>query len=235
MSFMRLLRCPLDKKIIFLILTVILFTAGSATVIAEETNTPDKLQDARYSMLGIRLGVWIDNNQTVKNDSISADFPDASFYTEFFYDYRLTRILMAELSLGVVSRGDATFNISDDSYIGTINLYSILVQLKFSPLSGRTRSLHPFLVGGGGLVFGKHNTDVTLVTGSAWRPELVEDNETAFLGVFGGGVDIAISEQLGLTAVAKYYPIDFGDTLAEISDYSGLAISFGVAYYLHKK
>ncbi len=195
----------------------------------------DRLKQARYSMLGIRLGAWVDREEKVVNESVSADFPDASFYSEFFYDHRFTKVIMAELSLGVVSRGDATFFFENARYIGTINLYPILLQLKFTPLSGQTRSVHPFIIGGGGFVFGRHRTDIISASGFFPPADIVEDKESAFLGVIGVGVDIALADQVGLTFAAKYHPIDFGDTLAEISDYSGLSISFGAAYYMHKK
>jgi hypothetical protein len=231
---MKLPKCSLDKQVISAAAVLFLLFAGSP-VGAAEKKPADRRYEAGYSMGGIRLGAWVDQEESVENDSISADFPDASFYTELFYDLRITPVFLAEISLGIISRGDATFRYGDDKYIGTINLYPILLQLKFSPLSGRSRTLHPFLVGGGGLVFGKHNTDIISVTGIYRHPDLVEDTETAFMSVIGGGVDIALADQVGLTIAAKYHAIDFGDSLAEISDYSGLAVSFGVAYYIHKK
>ncbi len=216
-----------------LLISLMLISADLVSAI--EKRPADRLTDARYSMAGIRLGAWIDEGDKIVSGSVTADFPDASFYTELFYDYRFTPVIMLELSLGVVSRGDATFFVGNDRYIGTINLYPMLLQVKLSPLAGRSRNFHPFLIAGGGIVYGKHNTDVIIGTGSYIYPDLVEDSETSFLYVFGGGIDIPFSEQIGMTVTGKYHPIDFGDSLAEITDYSGLAISVGIAYYLHKK
>jgi len=192
---------------------------------------------ADYSMLGLRLGFWGDltDQKPVEIESIDADLPDAGFYTELFFDYRIARPLFAEISLGIASRGDVVILNGDDRYIGTINLYPLLVQAKLAPLAGMTRNIQPFIVAGGGFVFGRQTIDIIDYGPDLYyNSDIISKTETDFMGVIGGGVDLAISEQLGLNLTAKYHPIKFGDALAGIREYSGISISVGVAYFLHK-
>jgi hypothetical protein len=204
---------------------------------AVEKQPADRLLDARYSMAGIRLGFWSDmgDAEPISNLIIRADLPDAGFYTELYFDYRLSRPIFAEISMGIASRGDVDIWYGDDTYIGTLNLYSLLLQLKFSPLAGRTRSFHPFLIAGGGFVFGRHTVDIiSFGPDNFYNPDIVTTTENDFLGVYGGGVDFALSEQLGMNITAKYQPIKFADALAGVRDYSGMAVSVGVSYFLYK-
>jgi hypothetical protein len=55
------------------------------------------------------------------------------------------------------------------------------------------------------------------------------------VGVFGGGIDFAVSEQFGLNLSTKYYSIEFKDGLAGVKDNTGMSITFGFSYHLFKK
>jgi len=215
------------------IIFLILMLAGPAAAI--DKKSADRFESGDYSMVGIRLGAWIDNGggQVAEDISVDADMPDAGFYTELFFDYRLTQIFLLETSLGIASRGDAVIRYQDDRYIGTINLYQLLVQIKISPLSGRSRSYHPYILGGGGLVWGRQSIDIIESVDPFYNPDIASKTETDFLGVIGAGIDFPIAEQVGLNVAVKYHPVTFGDALAGVKDYSGTAISVGVAYFLY--
>lgn len=186
-------------------------------------------------MVGIRMGAWLNQGEAPVTGGIKTSSQDANFYTELFYDHRLWPVLLIEASVGIASYGDVTVVNGDDRYIGTVNVYSFLAQMKLSPLSKKFSKFHPFLIGGGGLAYGRQNTDIILMSGSTYDPYFVGESSTDFMAVVGGGVDIPLSTQLGLNVTGKYHWIDFGDKLFGASDYSGLAVSVGVAYFLHKK
>jgi hypothetical protein len=232
-------RCFLDKTRFAVLGLLLLLTFMAVAVKAEDKRPDDLLLDARYSMAGLRLGFWADMSDTkpIQDYSIEADLPNAGFYTEIYLDYRLVKPLFLEMSMGIASRGDVVIHYAGDSYIGTIILYPILMQLKFSPLEGRTRSFHPFVLAGGGFVWGRQSIDIISFGSSSsyYNPDIVAKTETDFIGVVGGGLDLALSEQLGLTAAAKYQPIKFVNNLAGVREYTGMSISVGVSYYLHKK
>jgi outer membrane protein W len=216
------------------ILIILLLPGLSGAV---EKQSADRRLDAQYSMAGLRLGFWADmaNTEPVDDGSIEADLPDAGFYTELYFDYRLAKPLFLELSMGIASRGDIVVRDGDDNYIGTLNLYPIAMQLKFSPLEGKTTSIHPYVVAGGGVVFGRQTIDIiSFGPDPFYNPDIITKTETDFIGVVGGGIDFALSEQLGLNIAAKYYPIKFGDSLAGIREYSGMSIAVGVSYFLYK-
>jgi hypothetical protein len=215
------------------ILCLMVMLAGSAAAIDKEPVDP--FESGEYSMVGIRLGAWIDNGggQMVEDITVDADMPDAGFYTELFFDYRLTPIFLIESSLGIASRGDAVISYENDRYIGTINLYQLMIQIKISPLSGKLRSFHPFFLGGGGLVWGRQSIDIITSEDLFYNPDIANKTETDILGVFGAGIDFPIAEQVGMNVTVKYHPITFGDALAGVKDYSGTAVSVGVAYFLY--
>lgn len=224
----------------FLCLTALLFVfiVSTGFSVAAEKRSGDRLLDAEYSMVGLRLGFWADLSKSngIVDTTIDADLPNAGFYTELFIDYRLARPLFVEMSFGIASRGDIIITNSDDRYIGTLNLYPVLLQLKLSPLAGRTRSFQPFIIGGGGLVFGRQSIDIIdYGPDGSYNYDLLNRTEIDFIGVFGGGVDLAISEQLGLSIAAKYHPVKFTDSLAGVREFTGISFSIGVSYFLHKK
>jgi len=216
-----------------LILLLLCFTS----VGAQEKQPIDRLLQARYSMAGLRLGFWGDmtNEKPSQDLSVEANLPSAGFYTEIYIDYRVAKPLFVELSAGVASRGEIVILDAGNKYIGNINLYPVLLQLKYSPLSGRSRSVCPFVEAGGGFVFGRQSIDIVMPGDYyEYNPDITGKTETDFIGAVGGGVDLALSEQLGLNIAAKYHPVKFVNSLAGIREYSGISISVGVSYFLHK-
>lgn len=207
----------------------------SSSLWALEKEVNPRLIEARYSMAGIRLGVWSDQGELPQTDTIDFDLSRTGFVTELFIDYRLTPAILGEVSFGILSRGDVTIEKGTYKFVGPIILYPIMIQLKISPLSGRSEKLHPYLIGGGGFTFGKHNIDIILGNPSTREYLNAQRTVTDFNFVFGGGIDLALSDQIGLNLNVKYHPIQFGDELAGIKDYSGLSMTIGAAYFLHKK
>lgn len=193
--------------------------------------------DADYSMVGVRLGAYSDqgDGSTVETtDDVKADLPSTGFFSELFYAHRFTPAFMGEISLGIGSRGEATIQHGDDQYIGTINLYPLLLQAKFTPFSGHTRTFHPYITGGGGFVFGRHNTEFIRSVDPFYDSYFAEKTEIDLIWTVGGGVDLAVNEQFGLNFSVKYYPIEFKDGLAGIKDYSGISFGVGFSYHLFK-
>jgi len=220
----------------FSLAIALLFVAVLVTPAMALDKQPDRLTEASYNMVGLRLGAWVADSKVINEADIHGEFPDASFFTEIYFDHRVFKTVFLELSLGVASRGDVVLESGNDRYIGTINLYPIMLQAKISPLSGKSRSILPFIIGGGGFVHGKQNTDIVRTADNSYvHPYFVEESETTLLYSYGGGIDFAISEQIGFSAAAKYHHINFGDPLAGVTDYSALAISVGVSYFIHKK
>ncbi len=219
-------------------ITIFCFCLSAGVSALDKEEYQDRRQEARYSMLGLRLGAWADQGDgevIPTEDEISADFPSTSFFTEIFYDHRFSPFLMGEISLGVGSRGEATITHAGDDYIGTITLYPLLLQVKLSPFSGKSLSFHPYITGGGGLVFGRHNTQFIRSQDNFYDQYFAEKTEIAFVPTFGGGIDLALNEQFGLNLSVKYYPISFSDGLAGVEDYSGLSIAVGFSYHVYKK
>jgi len=59
--------------------------AGAA--FAVDKQPADRLMEAHYSMVGLRLGAWVAQTAAPKvtDVSVDADMPDAGFYTELFW------------------------------------------------------------------------------------------------------------------------------------------------------
>ena len=188
-----------------------------------------------YHMAGIRLGAWIDQGGKTVNADINTDLSDVNFYTELYYDHRLFPTLFMEFSLGIASRGDAVVIRDDTRYIGTINVYTILIQGKYAPLAGRLGKWSPFILAGGGFAFGKHNVDVISGYIDYYDYYDAQKSEVDIMGVVGGGLDLALSRHIGLNLITKYHPIKFGEELAGVRDFSGLSVSVGLTYFLYKK
>lgn len=186
------------------------------------------------SYVGLRLGTWIDQGGKFSDPNVTAEFNNVSFFTELFYDHRLMPWLFLEVSMAIASRGDVVFTYAGSRYIGTLNLYPMMAQIKLAPL-GASRSFQPYLLGGGGVIVGKENTDIVQSFGPYIDPYYLEESKTALGYVVGAGVDIALSRQLGLTFAGKYHSIKFGSTLAGITDYSGTAVGVGLMYFIHNK
>lgn len=220
------------RRIARLVLGIILLMMASSITIAADAVVRDTTRWPSTSYVGLRLGAWIDQGGKLNDPNVTASFNSTGFFTEVFYNHRLVPGLWWEISMGIASRGEAVFTAGDARYIGTINLYPMMAQIKLAPL-GASRSYQPYLLGGGGLIVGKQNTDIVQSYGSYLDPYYVEQSETAFGYVFGGGIDFAFSRQLGLTISSKYHSVRFGGDLAGISNYSGTSVAVGLIYFLH--
>jgi len=225
---------PNRRRIIGLAVVSLFLTTGIWAL--DKETVIDRRDDGRYSLIGVKLGGWSNQSDDVAIDPlVAADMPETGFFTEVFYDHRFTPAILAEFSLGAISRGEARISRYDDEYIGPLNLYPFLVMIKVSPLSGRNRSLHPFLVAGGGFVFGRQSVEIIRSADPFYDRYFVEKTQTDFTWSAGGGIDFAVAEQFGITVGAKYMPVAFSNGLAGIKDYSGFSIALGFSYHLYKK
>lgn len=226
----------ISAGVVIMALTAMLMSGPASGL---EKQPADLLMAAKYSMVGIRLGAWISSHKAlaVEDITVETNMPDAGFYTELFLDYRVAPVFLLEGSLGIASRGDAVIEYAGDPnrYIGTINLYQALAQIKFSPLAGRSRSFLPFIVGGGGVAWGRQSIDYIVANSNYYNPDVINRTEAAFVAVIGGGIDFPLAEQVGLNVAVKYHPITFNKPLVGVKDYSGTAVSVGVAYFWNKK
>jgi opacity protein-like surface antigen len=180
--------------------------------------------------IGGRLGLWTNtgDDEAAPGSDFSLDFSSSSVYGEFFYTYRVTRPLALELSLGLYSRGEVKYIRVNDTYIGSVNLYPILLGAKFYPLSGIAKTpFHINLQPGVGLVYGKQDVVSYIYADYAF---LDEESRAKFVYFLGAGIDWAVSSQIGLTASFKYMPVEFGKALAEVKNYTGWTLAFGVGY-----
>ena len=212
--------------LVSLLLAIGIAVAAPHTVAGLELTRTDFLEK---DFIGGRLGVWTNTGADDAGlDSVSLDFSSSSVYGEFFYAYRLARPLAIELSLGLYSRGEVKYIRVNDTYIGSVNLYPLLVGAKLYPLSTITKgSFHLNVQPGVGLVYGKQDVISYGYTGYAL---LSEQSRAKFIYFLGVGADWALSYQIGLTASFKYMPVEFGKPLAELDDYSGWTLAFGVGY-----
>jgi outer membrane protein W len=154
---------------------------------------------------------------------------DNSFVIEGHYGIDLFSGLMVEFSLGAVNRGSVTLQEGTDTDVGNLLIYPILVQLKFYPARSLKWRLQPFVLGGGGLHFGRRSVQFTNAGGyyySNWE----EDSGTNFNYVAGAGLDYSLGSSVGLDFVVKYMPIHFSKSLVTIEDYDAISFTLGVKY-----
>jgi len=189
--------------------------------------------------VGARIGGWANQGGSPPADigtppdpgSASTSFHDGNFYLEGYFAYRFNPWLAAEFSLGLVSRGDATIYESDNgSSYGTVNVYPILLKAKAYPLGAWGNKFHPYLLAGGGIYYGKHSIQIVDSYEGLLRANFGEESQTTLGFVLGGGVDWPLASVIGLDLNVQYMPIDFGDPLLAVKDYSSLTITVGVKY-----
>lgn len=185
---------------------------------------------------GARLGVWnnLGDEEPVSDLDLAAEFSKASFYGEFFYAHRIAPALAVEFALGMYSRGDIEFINEGNTYLGAVNLYPFIVTAKFFPLASvKGLKFFPYIQAGGGVYYGKRDEiDVyySFYDDEIWKQE----SETKISYTFGGGIDFAIADQIGITMNARYTPIKFGSALAGYKDYSNWDITIGAGYLFKK-
>jgi len=216
---------------------------ANAPLFAQSDQDENSLATAfvKSHQIGARLGGWankgelpLDRTDFGDGGYYRVDVGSADFYLEGFFDYRLNRRLLLELSLGLVSRGDVTLIEPDSggSSIGTIQLYPILAKLKFYPLSGVRGKLFPYLLAGGGFCYGRHDIQFYSGLGAYYRAEFGSDSETDFTYVLGGGFDWPLASVIGLDLNVQYMPVKFSSNLIGVHDYSSLTIAVGVKYLM---
>ena len=183
---------------------------------------------------GVRIGLWSNlGDEAVVDSTVGAlswktDIGNSNFYFEAFAGYRINSLAMAEVSFGFVNRGSVTLFENPYSYVGNLLVYSILLQLKIYPVPTLPGRLHPFLVGGGGLFYGRH--DVQFTTDYDFFYYFNEKSATDFNYVIGGGVDWQLADYLGIDFSVKYMPIGFSKELVTMKDYDALTFAVGIKY-----
>ena len=187
---------------------------------------------------GARLGGWSnrgsdppDRSDMSDGSYYLTDFGSGNFYLEGYLGYRLSRALMLEFSLGIVSRGDVTLVESDtSSSIGTMMIYPILAKLRIYPFGAHTGQFYPYLIAGGGIYYGRHDIQITSGWTAYYRAALGQDSETDFNYVLGGGIDWPVASVVALELSAQYMPVKFSSGLIGIRDYSSLTVTVGAKY-----
>ena len=200
---------------------------------ADENPTPDDLFLTQHQA-GLRLGLWSNQGdlppsagQLNQSGTFKTNIGGSSAYVEGFFGYRLSSHLVAELSLGTVNRGSVTLADSiGASDVGNLVIYPVLVQLRlYAPRISNT-SLHPFVMAGGGLHYGRRNVQFT--NAEIYYANWQEETATDFNYVIGGGFDWPIAGSIGLDFTVKYMPINM--SLVVIDKYDALAFTIGVKY-----
>lgn len=183
---------------------------------------------------GIRLGVWGNQGEmpasfgVLPPDSLlyRTNFKSASFYFEAYLGLRLIRYAMAEISVGIVNRGDVSASLGGINDIGNITLYPILVRLKLYPLASIASRMQPYVTFGGGLYYGRNNIQFSNDYLAPYR----ETSRTNFNLSAGGGVDWPLSRRIALDFQASYMPIKFSGDLFTVRDYSAWTVTVGVKH-----
>jgi opacity protein-like surface antigen len=226
---------------IVLVICLALASGVVAQVRADQTNKDlSRLFNQRHQA-GIRIGVWSNRGDTPGQNLPSGistageEFNDANFYFEGLLGLRISTALVAELSVGIVNRGEAILQDGNTNYIGNLLVYPILAKLKLYPLSGSTPKLHPYLLLGGGVYHVRH--DIQFATGgtASFLPFLEEDSETSLGFVVGGGVDMPLASVIALELNAQYMPIKQSTALIGVDNWSSLTFTIGVKYLYRSK
>ncbi|PWB69116.1 hypothetical protein C3F09_10540 [candidate division GN15 bacterium] len=212
---------------------VLLSVAAGSTALAE--TGPTKLEQFRRGhQAGFRLGVWSNSGDLPISLDTSgvvqyqASVGNTSFYAEAYLGIRLMPQAMLEFTGGMVNRGAVTVQSGGYVYYGNISLYPLTVRLKLYPLGGLGMSFQPYVMGGGGVYFGKNNIQFSNDYFAAYAERSVTD----FNVVFGGGIDWPIASKIALDVQAAYLPMTFSKGLFGARDYSGVAITVGIKYVL---
>jgi len=219
---------------------------AAAPVGAQDETPEETLNDLylRSHQVGGRIGGWAnlgDSPPEVQGTppaagSFTTDFSGGSFYLEGYFAYRFNRWLVGEFSLGLVSRGDVTiYEIGGGSSFGSLNVYPVLLKLRVYPLAGLVGSIHPYVFAAGGVYYGKHSISIVNSYEGLLRANFGEASQTALGYALGGGVDWPLASVVALDLNVQYLPIDFGDPLIAVEDYSSVTITVGVKYLFFSK
>lgn len=221
------------------------FISAACSVAVDKNTAPVDLFLTQHQA-GFRLGVWSNQGDLppsegdITSDGIVTGFfktsiNSASAYVEGYFGYRLNSRLVGELSLGTVNRGSVTLadttGIYDASDVGNLMIYPILVQLKLYAPKIPNSNLHPFILAGGGIHYGRRN--VQFSNSQNYYANWQEETATDFNYVIGGGFDWPIASSIGLDFTVKYMPINM--SLVVIDKYDALAFTVGVKYLYKPK
>ncbi len=183
------------------------------------------------NLAGGRIGVWTNlGDENVSADSdYSLAFSKSSICAEFFYAWRLNRALCLDFQLGLYSRGEVEYKRDSGKYIGSINIFPLFVAAKFYPLyTFESMPVHLYFQPGVGFVIGSQSIvdyDVYYSYG-----KVQQETRVSITYMLGAGLDWPVADQISLLLNYKYVPIKFGSALAQLKDYSGWSLTFGVGY-----
>ncbi len=217
-----------------LLLLAVLLLTGSSVWSQQQSEQPESVY-LHSHQAGIRLGAWanlgdspLDSLQLTSTAYYLTDFSGGSFYFEGFLGYRISRLLVAELSVGIVNRGDVSlFDL--DSFYGSLLVYPILLKARVYPVGKVGGRFYPYLLAGAGLYYARH--DIQIVSSSyGFYGFIEEDSETRFGYVVGGGFDWPLASVVALDFNVQYMPIDYSTKIIGITDYSSLTVTIGVKY-----
>ncbi len=207
-------------------------------VIGDSATADQRMNNFRTSHLtGLRVGGWVHQGPEVpervetSNTILETNVNKTAAFIDGYFAYRFAPALAAEFSLGAVSRGTVQFQ--DEfgaSDVGNLVVYPFTLAARIYPLIGSDSRLQPFLLGGGGIFWGRRTVQFsTDVFNVIYQRE--DDSQTDFNYMIGGGVDYLAFDNFSLDLTARYMPIEFSDNLVTVQDYSALAITFGVKYH----
>jgi len=226
----------LNYFITITIISLIVF-APFSTLKAQDNKTESVFN--KQNQAGIRLGVWSNRgdspplSDSTENGSFQSKIKEENVFFEAFYGYRLLPSVIFEGSLGLVSRGSVTFIENDVENVGNLLIYTFLVKAKLYPLSSFNFKIQPYLMGGGGVYYGRRSVQFT--TDYYYNNRYGEKTATDLNYCFGGGVDYPLSSVIGLELNIKYLSIDFSDPLLSINNYDALQLLIGVKYLFSSK
>ena len=222
---------------IFNILITILITSlivlAPLSILKAQDNRSESVFNCQHQA-GIRLGVWSNRggspplSDSTENGSFQSKIKEENVFFEVFYGYRILRSVIIEGSLGLVNRGSVTFTEDEIENVGNLLIYTFLIKAKLYPLSSFNTKIQPYLMGGGGVYYGRRSVQFT--TDYYYNDRYGEKTATDINYCFGGGVDYPLSSVIGLELNVKYLSIDFSDPLLSINNYDALQILIGVKY-----
>lgn len=233
-----------DKHLLFRICELVIAVSITAVAVSVEaqpdTAIVNPVQQVYFNshQAGVRLGGWAnrgsnppDSFNLADDRTYLTDFGSGNFYLEGYLGYRVSRALMLEFSLGIVSRGDVILVEADGgSSVGSMQIYPILAKLRVYPFGAHTGQFYPYIMAGGGIFYGRHDIQITTGWTAYYRSELGEDSETDFNYVLGGGIDWPVASVVALELSAQYMPVKFSGDLIGIRDYSSLTVTVGAKY-----
>jgi opacity protein-like surface antigen len=183
------------------------------------------------NLAGGRIGVWTnvgDANVSADSD-YSLEFAKSSICADFFYAWRLNRALCLDFQLGLYSRGEVEYKRDSGKYVGTVNIFPFFAAAKFYPLYKlESIPIHLYFQPGIGFVIGSQSVvDYNVYYGNNM---VQQETRASITYMLAAGIDWPVADQISLLLNYKYVPVKFNSALAELKDYSGWSLTFGVGY-----